>query len=445
MIKKLFLIATACLFIFQNCDAQDTLHDKLPAQWSLDNCIEYAKANNISVNTLRLDMRSSEQDLLQAKASRLPSASGSVSQSLVNSKNTDPVVGGLQTQANFSSSYSINSSLTVYNAGYVNNDIQSKRLSLESANLSVKEAENNITLTVTQAYLNILLARENIVYLEDLLATSQAQLKQGQQRFDAGSLSRKELVQLQAQTANDRYNLISAQNDYRLNTVTLKQVLQLPSSYNFQIALSDTVTIENAFPALPEVQNVAQQLRPEIQNSHLALQIANIELDKIKAATKPTVSLGATLSTGYSDNQTSKYLSQLGNNFYQTLGLSVSIPIYSRRINKTNIAKSKIQIDQAKLSLLNTQTELNQQVEQAYINLLNARAKYEAATAQAIASEESYKITNEQLNLGAVNLVEMQQQKNLFIQAKQALLQAKYTAALNYKIYQFYAGKPITQ
>jgi outer membrane protein len=424
--------------------AQDTARQNLPIQWTLEDCINYAKKNNIQVNSLKLSERSSEEDLLQSKAAKLPSVSGSISQNLVNSKNANPVVGGFQTQANFSSGYGVSSSLILYNGGYLKNDIKSKGLALQSANLNVKETENNITLNVTEAYLNILLVKESIVYLQDLLATSQAQLKQGQQRFDAGSISRKDFVQLEAQVATDEYNLVSAQNSYRLNVVTLKQVLQLPSSYTMQVAAPDTVIVGNAVPNLAEAQNAAQQTRPEIKNGEIGVQIAQTELEKVKASVKPTISLGGGLSTGYSDNQDSKYFSQIDNNFYQSLGVTMGIPIFSRRVNKTNINKSKIEIDQAKLSLLNTKTVLDQQVEQSYINLQNAQSQYQAAQAQLKASEESYKITNEELRLGSINLVDLLQQKNLYIQAMQSFIQAKYSAVLNYKIYDFYTGNPVT-
>ena len=182
---------------------------------------------------MRLNTSSAEEDLKQSKAAVLPDLSGSVSQNLVNRKNANVVVGGLSNQANFSSSYGLNSSITVYNGGYLKNDIKSKELALQSSNLSVQETENDITLSITQAYLNILLARETITYLKEVLATSQAQLKQGQQRFDAGSIARKDLAQLEAQTASDQYNLVNENNIYSLNIVALKQILQLPSSFTF--------------------------------------------------------------------------------------------------------------------------------------------------------------------------------------------------------------------
>jgi outer membrane protein len=122
----------------------------------------------------------------------------------------------------------------------------------------------------------------------------------------------------------------------------------------------------------------------------------------------------------------------------------MSVPIFTRRVNKTTINKSKIEIEQAKLSLLNTKTVLDQQVEQAYINLENAEAQYEAASAQLKASEESYKIINAELGLGAINLLEVQQQRTLYIQALQSFTQAKYNAVLNYKIVYFYTGIPVT-
>ena len=151
---------------------------------------------------------------MQAQAAKLPNLSGTLSQNLVNSKNADPVVGGLQTQANFSSSYGVSSSLTLYNGGYIRNDVKSKELAIQSANLTVQETENDITLSITQAYLNVLLAKETITSLQNVLETSQAQEKQGQQRFDAGSISKKDLVQLEAQVASDQYNLVNAQNNY---------------------------------------------------------------------------------------------------------------------------------------------------------------------------------------------------------------------------------------
>jgi outer membrane protein len=367
-----------------------------------------------------------------------------VSQSLVNSKDADPVVGGFATQASFSSNYGLNSSVTLYNGGYLKNNIKSKDLSVQIANLNVQETQNDISLSIAQAYFNILLAEENKVSLEAVLTTSQEQLKQGKTKYNAGSIARKDLVQIESQVATDEYNLVSAGNSVRLNKVSLKQILQLPVSYELNISTPDTIVASTSSPALLNALEDAMNTRPEVKNKDLSVQLAQVELEKVKANVKPTVSLNAGMATGYSNNQNYHYFTQLNNNFYQSLGLSVSIPIYSRRTNKTNIEKWKIVIEQAKLSLQETKTVLGQQVEQAFINWQNAKAQFNAAESQLNASKESYDITNEQLRLGAMNLLEWQQQKSLYVQALQSYVQSKYMALLYNKVYEFYAGKGIS-
>jgi outer membrane protein len=453
MTKRFLFITTICLGIFSatKLSAQDSSVTQTPGNWTLQACIDYAKRHNIQLNSLRLAQQSSEQDLLQSKAAKLPDLSGSISQSVTGNKNTNSYVansnsgvGGFQSQANFAGNYSLNSSWVLYNGGYINNDIKEKNLLTQSANLDILQTQNDITLQITQAFLNILLAKENIVYVQDLIKTSQSQLQQGQQRFDAGAIAKKDVVQLQAQLANDKYTLVTSQNNLRQDELTLKQILQLPSSYDFEISAPDTLITEKVYPPLEEAENQALQTRPEVRNGELNVQVAQTDLNKAKAGVLPKVSVGASLATGYSDYQTGKYTSQLDNNFYQQLGITVSIPIFSNRINKTNIEKSKIQIDQAKLSLQNTKTVLSQEVEQSYINVLNAQSQYSAAEKQLEANQESYRITNEEFKIGSVNMVDLLQQKNLYVQALQGYIQAKYNTILSLKIYKFYTGVPVS-
>ena len=442
MLKYFLLIAGLLPGIITPLQAQDTA--AAPLKWDLQTCLDYAKKNNITIKNLRWDARSSEQDLLQARAAKLPSLSASLTQSVVNSNNANPVVGGFQTQANASGNYGVSSNLIVYNGGYLNNDIKQKNILLESAQLNVQAAENDITLQITQAYLNILLQKENIAYLQELVGSSESQLSLGKQRFDAGSLSRKDYLQLEATLANDKYNLTTAINAHRTNLITLKQILQLPSSTGFDIVQPDTLVTNQAIVSLPEAENAAVSSRPEVKVGELGVKSAEVGLEKSRAGALPVISVGAGLSSGYSDNNDLKYFNQINNNFYQRLGVTVAIPIFANRVNKSNIERSKIQIEQAKLSLQGTKTTLDQAVEQAYISVLNSQAQLEAAESSWKTNQESFHITNEQMRLGAFNTIDLLTQKNLYVQALQAYVQAKYNTILNKKIYEFYTGVPVT-
>ena len=423
--------------------AQDIENKSLPALWTLQQCIDYAKQHNIQVNSLRLTKASAEQDLLLSKAAKQPDLSGSYAPQITNGKNVNTTGKYFNDQVSTTNNLSLNSSVVLFNGNYISNDIRQKNLSLKAAGFDVQAEENNITIQVTQAYLATLLAKENVTYLQDIVQTSKAQYEQGEVKYNAGSIAKKDLVQLEAQSATDQYNLVTAQNTERQNTLSLKQLLLLPSGFDMNIVQPDSVAAIVPVTALYDAQQAAVEQRPEIKSSQLNTQIAQLNLLKAKAGLKPSISASGTIATGNSTLQNGNYINQLDNNFYQRIGLSVSIPIFNNRQVKTNIEKSKIAISQANLDLTNTKTILSQQVEQAYISVQNAQAQYEAAVVQLNANKENYQMATAALKLGALTTVDYLVQKNLYVQALQAYLQAKYNAAVTVKIYDFYKGDPV--
>ncbi|WP_245957449.1 TolC family protein [Chitinophaga flava] len=422
--------------------AQDSTLPALPAVWSLQDCLDYAMKNNIQLNSLRLSRLSSEQDLLLSKAARLPNLTGSASQNLNGSKSITPS-GSRPYELAFSGNYSVNSGVTIYQGGFLNYDIKQKDLLLQVSGLNIAQEVNNITIQLTQAYLNILLTRENIVYVKDVVTTSEAQVKQAQQQYDVGSIALVNLVSLQSQLAADRYNLVTAENQERINKLVLKQLLQLPSSYDFNIYSPDTLVSSHYVAPLKDAQDTALATRPEVKSAELGINVSELDLAKARTGYKPTLTAGGALGSSYLRDPSNNFFKQLDNNFYQQIGLSLSVPIFTRRAVKTAVEKSKIEIDQSKLTLKDTRTNLSQTVEQSYIGVINAQGQYDASVEQLRFASESYRIASEQLRVGVANIVTFLQQKNLYIQAFQAYIQAKYNAALTIRIYDFYRGIPV--
>lgn len=435
------------IFIFRITPlyAQDStaLPGQLPVRWDLQACLDYAKVNNITLNSFRLNRLSTEQDLSLSRAAVLPNLSASLSPSLTHSNATDNNTGNLKSGTRLSGSTSVNSAVTLYNGGFLRNDILQKDLLVKVAGLDLAAAENDITLQITEAYLNILLAKENIVYVQDVVATSQAQVDQQQQFYDVGAVALKDLIQLQAQLANDKYTLVTAQNQHRNFVLVLKQLLQLPTETPFAIVEPDTLMGYALLTPLSDAQKTALSVRPEVKSSELGVQVAALDVKKARAGYLPALTAGAGLGTNYTGIDNNTFLKQADNNFYQQVGLTLSVPIFSRRVNKVNEEKAKIGVEQAELTLQNTRLNLTQAVERAYINVLNAQGQYDAAVEQLRFTQESYRIANEQLKIGAANTVEVLQQKNLYVQAMQAYIQAKYSAALYVRIYDFYRGIPV--
>ena len=422
-------------------NARDTA--RLPARWDLQSCLDYANKNNITLNSLRLSLRTAEQNYLLSKAQVFPTLTGSGSLSYTHSKAATAVIGGVQTTSSWINSYGASSSITIFNGGYLRNDILQKNLEIESANLNILQSANDITLQITQAYLAILLARENVVYEQDLINSTSAQVDQGRKQYEAGSIARNAYIELQAQLATDKYNLVTAQSLVRQNKLNLKVILQLPYQDSFDIAEPDTVISKEAVTALDSVVSIAMNTRPEIRNGQLGIDIARYDLQKARSGYLPILTASGQLSTSYYSRSADDYFKQLDNNFFQQVGVNLSIPIFTRRTVKTQVENAKIQIEQSKLNLQNTRTVLAQNIEQAYINVINAQGQYDAAVEGLRASQESFRIAGEQLKVGASNLVDYLQQKTLYTQAFQVYIQAKYNAALSIKIYDFYMGTAV--
>ncbi|HMI02782.1 MAG TPA: TolC family protein [Pedobacter sp.] len=437
-IKILLLLCIGCFSL--KGFSQDTASKVFPPVWDLAACLQYAKTNNIQIKSLQLDKQSAEQDQLLAKSALLPDLYGSASQSFNHYNRT---TDGSTNALNYSGSYGLSSSWTLYNGGYLKSDIKQKDLSVQASNFSILESENDITLQITQAYLNILVDKESIIYYLDLVKTSEAQLEQAKRQFAAGSAARKVVAQFEAQLASDKYNLTASENAERQDKISLKQLLQLPDFRNFDVIKPDTVLSTGNITDLSTVQQYALQNRPEIKNAELGVQISDLGLTKAKSGYLPALTLGAGMGTSYAKDPTYNAFRQFDNNFYQQAGLTLSIPIFTRRQNKTNVAKAKIEIAQSKLTLENTKTTLALNTEQAYINAQNSQNQFASATEQLKYNQEVYRIANQELKIGAANIVDFYQQRNLYIQALQSYIQAKYNAALAVRIYEFYLGTPI--
>ena len=443
-----YLSVLCCCIIFTSFSGKSQVTDSIK-KWSIEACFQYAIENNIDINTAKLNELSFIQDANLAKGSRIPNLYGTLNNNFTNGKTDVSGTGNYENQLVSTGNYSLNSTLVLWNGNYINTNIHQKNLVSKTYSLLVEQSKNNLVLLITQDYLSILLAKENLKYITDLVTTSQSRLKQGQQLFAAGSTAKISILQLQAQLASDEYLKIQTENTIRQNILALKQILQLPTTASFDIETPNNLQVLALATPLETVQNNANQNFPEIKIGMMNKEISNLNIAKARANFLPTLTANAAIGTGYSSilnnssYPTSNYYIQTGNNFYQQIGVTLSIPILTNKINKTNLEKAKIGFKQSDFNFKNTTLILSQQVELAYLNATNAQEAYQSANEQLIAVTESYRILNEEYKFGGINAFDLLQQKNQYFQAIQAFTQSKYTAILQQKIYDFYNGTKI--
>lgn len=413
-------------------------------KWTLRDCIDYAKQENIQVKKSKISVESSDIDIKQAKAGLFPSLSGSVSQNYNHAKDAgnDYKYKGL-----FNGQYGLNASWTIYDGKQNTNNVKQAQLQKEADQLAVEQQQNNIEISITQTYLQLLYARESIKNNENIVVSSEAQLKQTKDFLDAGSITRAEYAQVEAQYSSDKYNLVLAQNSYDNYLLQIKQLLELDMTDQFEPYFPNigNEDIETLVPSKHEVYRTALQIMPEIRNNKLGIDIAEIEKSSAKAGYLPTVSLTGGLGTSNTWNSSfPAFSTQINRNFNQYIGVSVSIPIFDNRRNKSNVERANLQIQTAELNYTQVQKDLLNTIESLYLDALSGQSKYRAAKDKLTSSELSYTLVREQYELGMRNTVELTTEQNNYANAMQELLQAKYTALLSMKLLNFYQGKEIT-
>jgi len=411
--------------------------------WTLDDCLTYATENNITIKASEFDKQSAEVTYTQSKYSRFPSLSASAQQNMNNGTSIDPITSNFVTQMVHSTSLGVTAQVTLYNGNYINNTIKQNELLIRQNEFFVSEAKNSIILSVTQAYLQALYYNEGITVAENAVASSQEQVNQANTKFKAGSLAGIEVANLQTQLSNDQYSVVTAKNNYRQQLITLKQLLELEPGAEFEIATPELPDSKIIIPDLQQVYQTAVAGMPEVKSAKLQTDIATFDLKKAKAGYLPTLSLYAGLNTGYTNTQSYNFSTQLDNNFYQTAGLSLSVPIFSKYQNKGAVEQARITIEQSKLTEKSTSKQLYLKIESAWQNAVSVQSEMQAAEALQASSKMAYEMAQKKSELGSLSATDLLVSKNTYQTAQQQYLQTKFSSALYYQLLQFYQGNAI--
>lgn len=425
----------------------------LPAQWNLQACIDYALQQNITIRKNRLNAKSAEVDVKTARAALFPSLTASVSQCIVNRPNsqTNTIIDGdnitsSQSKTSYNGSYGIDANWTLYNGSKRLNTLKQQRMNNRIAELGVAESENTIEESITQIYVQILYAAEAVKVNEATLDVSRAECERARALLAAGSIARSDLAQLEAQVSTDKYQLVTAQatlQDYKLQ---LKQLLELDGEKEMTLYIP-TLGDENVLSPLPsktDVYRSALTLRPEIEAGRLNVKASELDIDIARSGYIPTISLSAGIGSTNTNGNDFTFGEQIKQNWNNSLGVTVSVPIFNNRQTKSAVQKAKIQKQNSELDLLDNQKNLYKTIEGLWLDANSAQQRYVAAIEKLRSTQTSYDLIQEQFNLGMKNTVELLTEKNNLLNAQQETLQAKYMAILNTQLLKFYQGEQIT-
>ena len=449
IMKQVSLIILSCLLLLP---AGMKAEDDMPKQWTLRNCIDYALEHNITIRRNRINVESTQEDVKTAKADFLPSLSGNISQRIVNRPNSasGTIISGdnittSESKTSYNGSYGIDANWTVYNGSKRVNTLKQQQLNSRIAELTVDESENSIEENITQLYVQILYSAEAVKVNESTLEVSRKEFERGQELFNAGSIASSDLAQLEAQVSNDNYQLVTSQTTLQNYKLQLKQLLELDGDFEMDLFLPplDDSSVLIPLPTKDDVYQTALNLRPEIESSTLNIEASDMNIKISRAGYIPSLSLSAGIGTTNANGNDFSFSEQVKQNWNNSIGLTLSIPIFDKRQTKSAVNKAKLQRQTSELDLMDNQKTLYKTIESLWLSANSAQQQYVAATQKLKSTQASYALVSEQFNLGMKNTVELLTEKNNLLSAQQETLQAKYTAILNAGLLRFYQGEQI--
>lgn len=466
-----------CLFFLLLANGLLQAQDK----WDLKSAVEYALTNNISVKQQDVQARLTALQLKQSKLSQYPFANLSGNVGYSSGRNQNPVTFDLITRGYVFSNYSLQAGIDIFNWYSKKNSIAANEFETKAAFANIEKLRNDIALNVAGAYLQALLAVQQIDVSKVQLDQTRAQLENTRKLVNAGSLPELNALQLEAQYATDSSNLVSAQGNVAQSLLLLKAYLSFDAGKTFDIETPDvsSIPLDDIASLQPEmVYALAIQNLPQQKVNDLKIKAAEKFIESARGALYPTFSLFGSLGSSF-NNKASEisattpviaplgkvtvggtqydvfplqpfnnysyssipYFGQINQNFRQSVGLSVSVPIANGGNLRTAYEKSKLNLKGLELQSQADNLLLKQDIYKAYTDAMTSLAKFNAATKTVEATQKAFDFAQKRYDIGLLNTIDLITTQNNLFSAKLQKLLAQFDYVFKMKVLEFYKGQ----
>ncbi len=447
-------------------------------EWTLQECIQQAIQSNIRVQQARLNAESARTQVIQNIGIALPDLNGSASHVYNFGKTIDPFTNTFANDKVLSQNFSIASNLTLF-SGFRNiNSISQARIFYQAVLHDIKKTENDISLSVASAYLQIIFNTELVLNARKQLLLTEQQVARTRKLVDAGSLAIGNLYDIQAQQASEELNLISMENQLQLSSLDLAQLMNLEdfSTFRIQVPLIE-IPAQGPEVSAEQTYQAAITGMPQVKSAELKVKSSFKGLQVARGGISPRLSLFASMGTGYSGankeiDQVSlagfdttgitasgdpvlapafdytykgrEFSDQIADNFNRSVGFRLTVPLMNGFQNRSAIRRAKIETESSELTLEQSKLDLRKEVQKAYLDASGALKKYNSANKALEAMLESFRYTQQRYDVGVINSFDYNTGKTRLAKAESDLLQAKYEYIFKLKVLDFYQGKPLT-
>ncbi|GAB3905359.1 TolC family protein [Mucilaginibacter boryungensis] len=408
---------------------------------TLQQCIDIAIKNNLTVHKSELQMETDRIYWKQARENMLPTLNGNIDHTINNgrSQNADlTYVNSQITNAN----YNLSSNLVLFNGLSLVNSIKQTSLAYQAGKMDYQQAKNDISLNVITTYLQVLDNEDQFAQAKTQLEVSNKQLERNEILNKEGNIAPQTLYDLRGTAANDKLNIINTRNAIYAAKLNLLQIMNVPFNKEVKLARLNATELPGLYAQTSaQVYSNAINDLALVKAAELRVQSAEKGVRVASGNLYPTLSFNGGVNTQYSSGSRGSYSDQFRGNYSNGLGIGLSIPILNAFRSRNRVSLAKIVLQDAKYTNDATKIQLKQNVEQAYVNMTSAYERYQVLGDQVAAYAESFRIAEVRFNEGDLNSVDYLVAKGNLDRAKTGLINARYDYFIRTKILDYYQGK----
>ncbi|MBE7176110.1 MAG: TolC family protein [Mucilaginibacter polytrichastri] len=446
---------------------------------TLEKAIETALNNNIQVKQAKLTEALSDADIKQAKANLFPTLNLSTQATENFGRNIDPSTNQFTNNAIFAAFGNLSSQVTLFQGGQRINQIRQNKLSLDADKSNTDKVKNDLTLNVVTTFLQILSNRDLLEAAKQQVTIANETLNREQKNFDAGNKTQADLSQAKAQLSTAEFDQTTAQNNLELSMLTLKQYMEYPPDREIEILVPDVEKLmsPSADYSFETVYREALNRYPDVKLADLRALATQKGIDIARGGMLPRLDLGGSLGTNYSDGRrlferavpngrvdtigfvgnqavvapqfdqilrNYAFNRQIGDNFNQSVGLTLSFPVFNNWQAKTQLRKAKINAQNAQYSAQLARTNLSKVIAQSVWDVGASQKKLESAERTYQSNKEAFNVIEKRYNVGLVNSLDYNTSRTNLNRSQFDLINARYDYIFKVKLIDYYIGKPIT-
>lgn len=447
--------------------------------WTLEQCIETALKNNITLKQSEITTRIYKNNSDQSKAAVLPSLNMGAQHTYNFGRTIDRYTNTFANTQVLSQNFYISSNVVIFSGLSELNNIKANKYQFMASNETYNQQRNDLSLNVATAYINVIFCDELLAIAKAQYNITDLQFKRTEKLVDAGSLAKSSYYDLKAQLGNEDVNVTTADNNYQLAILSLKQLMNIDSVNNFSVVKPD-IEVMNAELASLSVQNI-YEMALKNQHSVKSAEYNVLAMEKSLAVARgrvsPTLSATGTVGTGTSGldknilganivgfdttaittggqyvlsprtelvTKKKPFADQFKDNVNKSFGFTLTVPIFNGLQTYTSVKNAKLNALNARYNQELVEQNLYKTIAQAYANARAALNKYNASKYSLEASEQSFTYAQQKFDVGAMSTFDYTTAQTRFQNAQATLVQAKYDYIFRLKVLDFYQGKPLT-